>query len=208
MPKILSQAGTSLADVYDVEGSIAGVEQLDVESVKAVHDLGGQIHSERTLGVLERSSSGDLNQTTTFGKVIGTFPDAIARIFGVSVIVDTAARLGHCSIAVRDRSNDREMPIFVWDSTLDREQVITWSDDGGTVAEFIHCSVLVSQLPTMLMRMGTGRNMGEFVFRGESLTFGAGTVEAIALIHIGRPVLNEVATPGEPKSHGLPIPSW
>jgi len=208
MVKVLSQAGTSLADVYDVEGSIVGVEQLDATEVKAVHDMGGQIHSERTLGVLLRSATGDLDQTETFGAILGTFPDCIARVFGVTVLADTAGRMGHVSIAIRDRSNDREFPIWTWDSLNDTENIITWSNDGAAVGEFVQLVSLQRSLPSMIMRMGTGRQLAEFVFRGESLTFGAGTVEAFALIHLGRPVLNEVATPGEPKSHGLPIPSW
>ena len=45
MVKILSQAGISLADLYNVEGSIAGIEQLDTRELPIVHEMSGTIFS-------------------------------------------------------------------------------------------------------------------------------------------------------------------
>lgn len=208
-PKILSQAGTSLADVYDVEGSIAGLEELDVAEVKAVHDLGPQIHSERTLATIARGTTGAIAQNISFDFTVGAFSDVATRIFGLAVIADTAANVSRVCVSIRNPSNGREMPIWTWDSADDREQFIRWSDDGGAVATVVHLSTLVTHLPTMNTRIGLGRSMGEFVCRGQTLGFGAGTVEIFLLIHFARPALTEgITPPGEPSSHGLPIPSW
>jgi len=45
------------------------------------------------------------------------------------------------------------------------------------------------------------------IFRGISNAFGAGTVEAIAMIQLAGPGQG-APTPGQPKSFGLPLPSW
>ena len=209
MPKILSQAGISLADVYNVQGSVAGVDELDVNEVKAVHDLGPQIHSERTLGFIIRDTIG-IAQNTAFGFFIEDFADSATRILGFSVLASVAGRLTHVSIAIRHAiGNVREMPIWVWDTADDVEKGIQWSDDGAAASAVIYLQVVGDvYLPTLLTRMGAERAMGGFSIRGLSSGFGAGTVDVFTLVHICRPNESLVPGAGEPSSHGLPIPSW
>lgn len=206
--KVLSQSGISLADIYDVEGSIVGIDQLDVSEVKGVHELGATIHSERLVSWLVVGATGGIAQNTVFESVITNFPDSIARILGMSVFTDVAARVTHASVAIRNQDNDREIPIWVWDTADDREQGFEWSNDGAAVATFVHLSVLNPSMPQLLTRMGSNGLMSEVVLRGLTAGFGAGTVQTIVMLQIARPNPTLIPTPGEPSSHGLPIPGW
>ena len=61
------------------------------------------------------------------------------------------------------------------------------------------------QTPTLGIAEGQPRRVGEeIVFRGQSLAFGAGTVEAIALVYLG----TAEVTQGALSSRGLPVPGW
>lgn len=205
--KILSQAGISLADVYDIEGSIAGLEELDVRDIKGVHELGGQIHSERLTSFLVLSTSGPVAQSTVWGVIAGGFPDSTNRLLGLSVMTDASARLVHASVAIQEQGNSREMPIWVWDLADDRVQGLEWSQDGAAVASVEHLSVLVTHVPQLLTRLGPTLEMPQLIFRGITAAFGAGTVTTQVIYHLARPSSGNPA-PGEPSSHGLPIPGW
>jgi len=205
--KILGQAGVSLADVYDIEGSVVGLENLDVSEVKAVHDLGGQIHSERLISFIVLSSSGAVNQSAAIGVTAGGIPDSVNRLLGVSVLASAAARVDHVALTIQDADTGREFPIWSWDTNDDREQQILWSLDGAGAAAFFLLSTLVTQLPQLLTRLGTSLAMPQLVMRGTTSAFGAGTVTVRALYHLCRPNTGN-PTPGEPSSHGLPLPGW
>jgi len=206
--KILSQAGFSLADVYEVEGSILSIDQLDVTEIKAVHDLGPQIHSERLLSILIQQNTGAILQNVTWNLTTGNFPDSVARIFGVSLIADVTSRIDNVVLAIQDPDTGREMPFFVWDSNADADLTMRWSNNGAAVAGFRSLRPAVGfSLPTLLTRMGGTRGMPLVSFRGTTLGFGAGTVTCFLVYHLARP--NRISpTPGDPSSHGLPIPSW
>jgi len=205
--KILSQAGTSLADVYDIEGSVVGLEELDVSDIKGVHDLGPQIHSERLQSFIVEASSGSLAQTITWGITTGGIPDSINRLLAVTVIANNAARVDHCSVAIQEQSNSREIPIWVWDTNDDDEQQVEWSIDGAASSTKFHLRSLGQQPLELLTRLGTTLEMPQLIFRGVTATFGAGNVTVRALYHLARP--NSGNPPaGEASSHGLPIPGW
>ena len=207
MPKILAQAGISLADVYDVEGSIVGVEDLISKEVSLTHEMGAQIFSERLGAFIVRLESGDIAQSSAFAIDTVILPDTTHKIIGLSVFFKTAARLGLCSLSVANTVSGREIPIWTWDATVDAVNVVRWSDDGAGVANVQFCVSLTSQTPYMLIREGGQELMPHLIFRGSTLAFGAGTVEAVMLIHLARPN-KSVPTPGEPSSHGLPLPGW
>lgn len=210
MVKVLAQAGISLADVYDVEGSIAGVDQLDVTEVKAVHDLGPQIHSERLLSVLIQQNSTALAQNLTWNLTTGNFPDSVARMFGMALFADVAGRLTSASVHITDTDTGREMPLFAWESVTGVFIPTRWSNNGAAVATLQLLRPgpgAVNMIPTLLTRMGGSGQMPTITFRGVTAGFGAGTVTCFLVYHIARP--NRV-TPvaGDPSSHGLPIPGW
>ena len=73
MPKILSQAGDSLADSYDVAGSIAGVDDLITQDVQLLHEMGGTIFSERLTSQVLTIASGSIAQNSEY---TGQFEDA------------------------------------------------------------------------------------------------------------------------------------
>ena len=208
--KILSQAGVSLADVYDVEGSVVGLENLDVSDIKGVHDLGPQIHSERLIVFNLIADSTALAQNVDWDVELAGFPDSINRLLSISVVVDVGARVNLCSLAIREPDTLADHLIWIWDSSDDLETNVRWSNTGGTVANILALRPITNVLggaPTMIGRTGTTQAMPSLFFRGRTLGFGAGTVQAQCLIQVMRPDVGNPA-PGAPSSHGLPLPSW
>jgi len=210
LSKILSQSGISLADTYDVEGSIAGVENLESRDVHLFDEMGARVFSERLHRFLVRMSPGAINQNTNFAAQAGGFPDSTNRILSVAVIVvlAEATRLETAQISLRESADDfRELPIMVWDINDDPEVRIRWDDDGAGVASFVQLRPSTQMVPNLVTRFGTAGAMPTIEFRGISGGFGAGTVTPIAIIDLLRPDTGNPA-PGEPSSHGLPMPSW
>lgn len=202
-PKILAQAGISLADIYDVQGSIVGVEQLQSQEVSLVHEMGATIFSERLTGTVGRITSGNLLQTVTFGFTL-TPPDGIYRILGVSVFTDVAARMANVSLLLRASQSEREMPLFVWDSGNDLESLMVIDDD-GTVATHIALIQTSPQPGIPSLGIGTGQRatVGDLIrLRGITATFGAGNVVVTAIVYFAFPRTTSIS------SFGVPIPAW
>ena len=204
--KILSQAGTSLADVYDVEGSVVGLEQLDVGDIKGVHDLGPTIHSERLQAFVIRMTTGAIAQNLTFDVMAGGMPDSINRVLGVFVLSDTPARLDFAQVGILGQGTQGEIPMWSWDSANDVELNVRLTVI-GVVANRTAYQPPNPFVPQLLLRIGDPKLMPELSFRGQTLGFGGGTVTVQALVMIARPDPGAPA-PGHPSSHGLPIPSW
>jgi len=204
MVKVLSRAGVSLADTYDVEGSIAGIEQLESREVTLVHEMGSTIFSERYSGNIRNLSGGAVNQSTVWAKTIEDLPGFAFRVFGISVFVSAVDRITMASVAVRNPVSGREMPIWAWDVAVDVETRIQYSNDGAgaSTTQFLTPRVLNTNLPHMMSGNKQPQHISSLVFRGVSSGFGAGTVTAIARIHIGFGQIGGIS------SKGLPIPSW
>ena len=204
MTKILSQAGNSLADVYDVEGSIAGIDQLETRELPIMHEMGATIFSERFGGVLVSATSAAVNQSTAWNIGLVGLPAHVWRVFGIQVFVNATARVDFCSICVRETVSGREMPIWAWDSAADSEYNVRFSDDGGAIATtiFLQPAAANKQLPHLMAGAGQPQAVAQLVFRGISSAFGAGTVTADVLTHVGFPDVAGLS------SRGLPIPSW
>ena len=208
MVKILSQSGNSLADLYDVQGSIAGIEDLATQELPIVHEMGATIFSERLGGEIVRLSSGDLAQNIAFDVILTSPPVGIYRVLGVCVLQDTAAlaRLTFAQVSLRDPGTGREMPFFVWDVDEDKESSIRIVENGAAAATMgILRTFRNTQTTTLGIGEGQPRRVGEeIVLRGLTAGFGAGTIETIALVYLG---LTEVAQ-GSLSSRGLPVPGW
>jgi len=215
--KVQAQAGKSLADVYAVEGSIVGVEELVTQDVTLSHEMGGEIHSERLTCNLVRISSGDIAASTTFdvgvnpsGTGVAPFytPDVTNRILGVFVAV-VAADVNHfeyVAISLRDLNSSQEMPIYTWDDSDDDQTLVRWND-GGSAAEYYQLRAKPTFNQTLATRMGDEQVMCQIQFRGKTKSGFGGTGEAIALVQCLRPARVQI-TAGQPRSHGLPLPSW
>lgn len=206
--KILAQAGSSLADVYDVEGSVVGLEELDVTDVKGVHDLGPTIHSERLTGFMPVLATGAIEDDTAFNIDLASvvaLPRSINRLMGVQVILGTTARIASCCIVMGEPTTGLDIVIWAWDSAVDAE--IAVRTFGATVIYLRPAVWPQGMLPIILTQMGNAKRMPNIVFRGLTNSFGAGTVVLTATLMMARPN-NANPAAGEPSSHGLPIPSW
>jgi len=205
MPKVLGQAGVSLADIYDVEGSIAGVEELASRDVGLIHEMGATILSERLRGEVRALSSGAILQTVNFDTVVTDLPAGATRIAAITVVLTAVSEMSHMCISVRDDAAEREIPIWNW-TTGDDEMNIRLELPGAAIANTILARPIHPvgpNMPSMLLPFPIGgEGFSSIAFRGASLTFGAGTVTATALIY-----LEHCGDTGI-SSRGLPIPSW
>ena len=205
MVKVLTQSGDSLADIYDVEGSIAGIEQLETRELGILHEMGGTVFSERYSQAIRRLTTGDIAASASFNIVATDLPAGPFRIFGIFVFVDTASRILMAAVSLRNPTTGREIPLFVWDSGDDIQVRARLVQDGAAVGSVTSLRSVQNQeaLPGMGNGFGQPQQVNELAFRGVAEAFGAGTVECTALVHVGfsqiRPGLS---------SRGLPVPSW
>jgi len=214
VPKILSQAGISLADTYDVEGSIVGVEELETHEVNLVEDMGPRVMGERMKQILLRGVTTAIGAATDFnitilGSAAVPSPDCASRILGVTALIPAAnvTEIENWSLVVRDQNLQRECSVVSWDIDVDSEVKTIWNDDGAGAANFIELRPLVHQLPGLLTRVGDLSVAPQLVFRGTSAAVVATTVVATIIVQLSRPTRVNPA-PGEPSSHGLPLPGW
>lgn len=202
MSKILSQSGVSLSDVYDVEGSIVGVEELDAEAVKTVHEMGGTIASERMSSRVLLLSTGAIAQDISFAVAFNVGPD-INRILNVEVLADQA-RITHCNVCLADLAAPiNDMPLWAWDTLVNGVQTIR-SSVGGTLGNRLRL-VPDQGITGPTMAMGTSQPLptNQIQFRGVTSGFGAGTTVLSALIMM----LFPQSASGLSNS-GLPVPGW
>jgi len=207
VPKILSQAGDSLADTYDVVGSIAGVEDLVTADVQLLHEMGGTIFSERLTSQVLTITSGAVAQNSEFSGEFEDAADSPTRILGIQVLTTTPGRVQLASVSILRTDGGQEQPIFVFDSTDDEEGLVVCSIQGASSATYGHLSPRLSATPILVTRMGDSNTMPALKLRGLTEGFGGGTVQITALVLIAR-AGPAVPVPGTPESHGLPVPSW
>jgi len=205
--KVLSQAGISLADMYDVEGSIAGVEQLESREVQVVHELGATIAAERLVGNIVRVSTGAILQSVAWNLLLPSLPTTPFRILGVAVITLAGTRVDNCQVSIRDNAvitDGVEIPIFVWGSTPDIEVPFRFVNNGAAVAEtrYLRQAAPIVGMPSMGFGNTSREDTPSIVFRGSTNAFGAGTEEVICEIYTASMALGGVS------SFGLPVPSW
>ena len=207
MSKILSQSGVSLADMYDVEGSIAGIDHLDTHNLPIVHEMGGTLFSERLSGEIVQLESGSIAQSTAFDVVLTALPPVPTRILGV-MLTSNQTRLEHAVVCVRTAARSpggeqRELPIFVWDATVGGLTWVIRIDTGGGAAAQIYFQPSPSiWAPSMLFGRDQPLPVDGLVLRGITTAFGAGTADMTAHVYLAFPDLGGVS------SHGVPVPSW
>lgn len=202
MVKILSRSGDSLADTYDVVGSIAGIEHLESRELTLVHEMGATLFSERFSGALRRISPAATAQGTNFNAVMTGLPAGASRIFALQVFTDDASRLANVVVSLRSAVDSSEIPIWVWDQTNSID--VRFEDAGAGVATLtlLIPETGLSALPNMLVGSGQPQQVEQIAIRGLTTAFGAGTVTVTVLVYLG---LSQI---GGLSSRGLPIPSW
>jgi len=208
---ILGRPGFSLADVYEIEGSSVGVDDLQTKEVHLVHELGGQIVGERLRTFLHHFESADNLQSVAFDVADGQLNDVPCRILGLCVTTDTIARLTGVQVSLESADNAfGEFPLFVWSTGNDTETAFRYSQPGASPSTEGYLSVTdANQMqahPTLAAR-GEDDLMGNLVMRGDTAAFGAGTVKIHVMALIAR-CERIPSAPGDPKNFGLPFPSW
>lgn len=203
MVKILSQTGISLADAYDVEGSIAGVENLESRDVSLVHEMGSTIFSERFSSFMRLATAAAVSQSSAWEVILNDLPAGALRLIAITVEVTPTARVSLASVALREPVQEREMPIWLWDSAVDGEVSARNSTDGSVGTRiFLRPTTPINPIPYLVAGTGQPQSIPDIAFRGITSAFGAGTVTVRALLHFGFSQIGGIS------SKGLPIPSW
>ena len=203
MAKILSQAGVTLADIYDVEGSISGIDSLESRELPIVHEMGATVFSERYNASFRRLATGNLLQNVAFDVVITNLPVTITRLLALVVTSDNRGRIAQCTVSVRSPDDDQDIPI--WNFAVGASEVARFQDDGAAVGAV---DLLTPQpgsffVPNMIGGSGQGPSMvQDIALRGLTTGFGAGNVFVNAIIYMAFPFVTGT------RSQGLPIPSW
>jgi len=208
MPKILSQSGTSLADTYDVVGSIAGVENLESKDVHLFDEMGARVHSERLLSFTVVLNTAAISQSSNFEAAAAGFPDSINRLLGVFVSVPAAnaGRVEDGTVSIVQPSG-QEFPIWSWDLADDVERGVRFDLAGAGEADRIALISTTPFVPLLITRGEDAGRMQSLALRGSTGAFGAGTIVISVSVLLLRPDGGN-PPPGAPSSHGLPPPSW
>lgn len=201
MPRVLAQAGTSLADVYDVEGSVAGVEELLSRDVQLLHEMGGTVFSERASAAIRLRTTGAIAQNTSWDLAITELPAGMSRVLSAQIISDSA-RVDHASLHIVEPIVGREVAFWAWDTNDDPEVQLRTQLDSVVSEVFLLRPSSGILLPNFLVGDGQPQIISDMAFRGVTTAFGAGTVTVQAMIHIAFSQVGGVS------SRGLPVPSW
>jgi len=206
--KILSKSGESLADVYDVEGSVAGLERLESEDVHVVHEMGGAIFSERAGARVIQLQSGAIAQNIQFNVNLTLGLNAV-RILHYAMIADVTARTQALILSLSDVVGgviSTDCPFFAWvnGTAGDLDKPIRWMQNGVVLnVRYFDTNSNLRAMPTMAMGEQQAPNVvNQLTLRGQTSGFGAGTVSYTAVVLIA------FAEVGGLSSKGLPIPSW
>jgi len=206
MAKILSRAGASLADIYDVEGSIAGIDTLETRELPIVHEMGATVFSERFRTQIFRITTGALAQDIAFAVELTTLPEIPARLLGVQVIANVNARVALAAVLATDPTLGQDFPLWVFDSVAALQLTVAMEDAGAHANQ----RVLVPQAELTVFpafvggREQQGNMASSVTLSGLTSGFGAGTVTVTALLLLAFP-----RTDGPRRAPlGLPIPSW
>lgn len=204
MGRILGQAGISLPDTYDVEGSEAQLEELVTKETQTVHDMASTIFSERVSGSIRRRATGALAQNITFEQLITGLPNTPFRILGLAVVASATARLASVVVSARDPVLGREVPLWIWSNAAGTEVAVRWEDDGAPATNefYLQPTVYNGLIPSMQFGSDQPGSIPDIAFRGITSGFGAGTVDTKLVLLIA---FSEVAGIS---SFGLPIPGW
>jgi len=204
MGKVQDQTGISLADTYDVKGSVAEIEELQTRDISLVHEMGGTIFSERLSSAIRRMESGAITQSSNFDIVINDTPATPSRILSVAVysLTSSPALVSHVNVAVRHEAGGREVPIYTWDSTVDAEVLVRLQDNNTGVQVVNLHRPAIQQIPGMLIGSDQRQQVAALTLRGRTLGFGAGTVNIVAVIQLAFSHVGGIS------SFGLPIPGW
>jgi len=199
--KILSKSGDSLADVYDVDGSIAGIEDLVSRDVNLVHEMGSTIFSERLSASIFPLTSGAIPQSTAFNSALPISPTS--RLLGLAVVTDQLARINDMQVSIQAGAPgaQTDIPLFVWVAG-EIAKVIRMEIGGSLQTQTILLPASGASTPNLIIGQDSPLPAATFILRGQTNAFGAGTVTTQVILHIAFPQLEGLS------NRGLPLPGW
>lgn len=207
MSFIQARIGSSLAALYDVRGSIAGLEELRQEEIAVVHDMAVTAASERMSAGFRVQDSAPTNQNSVVTSLITGMPSGIFRIEEIAVYSsDPATDYSEVCVSLRfdqePGTNDQEIPVWVWGGSAINARFV----DGGVnaVRNLFRPLPEFHAAPHLMVGLGQPQQVSEIVLRGLTSGFGAGTtiITLTAKLSFFDPGgLNRSV-------RGLPVPSW
>jgi len=205
--KILSQAGKSLSDMYQVEGSIVGIETLETRDLPIVHEMGATVFSERFRTAILRTESAALNQNVTVSLGIAGEPDSITRILGVQCFADDGARIANAVVCVQNPEAGIEQDFPIWAFDAGNVRAVRIQDNGAVVAlDLLVPEAAVGVLPSFITGISTSQGgtntVRNLTIRAATTGFGAGTVVLFVLVYVG------FTDSGGVSAFGAQVPSW
>lgn len=205
MVKILSKSGESLADIYDVAGSVAGIEQLETRELPIVHEMGATVMSERFTTRIFRITSGAVLQSVAFNLELTTLPDTPARLLGIQVVSTSTVRLAQVAVLGTDPTLGQDFPLWAFDTTLAEFEQVTMEDAGsGQPLQILVPRTGLNVFPAFVGGAAQQDSMVSSVtLAGLTTAFGGGTVTTTALLLLAFP-----RGAANISGVGLPIPSW
>jgi len=199
--KVLSQGGRSLADQYDVVGSVAGIDELDSREVSLVHEMGAVLFSERFRVTTRRLEITGVLQSTAITLFLDNLPTGVTRLLGVQCLSDDGSRIANMQVSLFQPTGDQDFPIWVYSgNTLP----IIVRDDGSTVTQ----EILVPEPELNYFPNFTGGDLqgedptDDIRVRGITTAFGAGTVDLTVVFVMAFTFTGGVSP------FGARIPSW
>jgi len=195
----------SLADSYDIEGSIAGVEELLSQDVSLVHEMGNTIFSERLSGRMVNFETAAIGQSTAFvGGFVTDLEVPVMRILGVEVMVDTVDRVADMCVSISQGAGTvgNEMPIWVF-AGGSNYRTVRFLVDGTLANQNVADPVpAFTKLPNILVGRPQPETTSIMNVRGTTTAFGAGDVTITVAVYLAFPQGQALS------SRGLPVPSW
>ena len=208
MARVLGKAGVSLADVYDVEGSVSGVADLRSEEVQTVHEMGATIFSERLNAAITIITTGAIAQNIDFGVGLAQ-PLTVRRIVALVVIASTAGRTARAQVSITggEAGSQTECPLFSWESGTgtDLERELRIEVDGVAAAhhQLVPGPSSIVSVPSFVVgSQGPIVDQSRVIMRGRTGAFGAGTVVVRCVLYQAFSEVEGIS------SFGLPVPSW
>jgi len=200
MSRILSQAGISLADMYQVDGSIAGIDELNTRELGIVHEMGATVFSERFRQAIRRRESAATAQSQNIVLTISDLPEGINRVLGVQVWSDQSVRIANCQVSITETPTSQDFPIWIYDIANVRACRI--QDDGATAQFEVLLPEPGLQIPTFCTNGQTPIEIDSINLRAATTAFGAGDVTLFLV------VLLAFTFTGGVSAFGARVPSW
>ena len=190
--------------MYQVSGSVAGIDSLETHELPIVHEMGAVLFSERFRTTIRRITTGGIAQNITASPAITNMPDAITRILGIQVYADDESRVLTAQVSLQRPSNAEDFPIWVWDGTTFATAALV---DLGVLGNF---DILSPEPGTLMVPTFSGgvdqgpsnETVTDLRLRVITTGFGAGTVEIICVVYLAFTFTGGVS------AFGARVPSW